>query len=185
VDYFAQIAGGKMKNMLAVLPVLVLVLVLPALSTAGDLSDVQAARRKQVEVLLELMDADAMIDRVYTQTDQMLREMAAQMEIQPSEKAVFDDFASKIIATMKADLNWARMKEPMIDLYLKHYTDQEVKDITAFYKTPSGQSMLKKMPLVMQDSLRISQQMMKDTYPKIQDLMKDLEAEIDKGRDTH
>ena len=113
----------------------------------------------------------------------MLQELAVQMQIQSAEKAIFDRSVNQIITTLKADLSWDKMKEPMIDLYLKHYTDTEIRDIAAFYKTPSGQSLLKKMPLVMQDSLGISQEMMKASFPKIQGLMEALETEIETVRD--
>ena len=57
-------------------------------------------------------------------------------------------------------MNWAKMKKPMIKIYLKHYSEKEIKDMVAFYKSDSGQSMIQKMPAVMGDSMLLSQEMM-------------------------
>jgi hypothetical protein len=75
------------------------------------------------------------------------------------------------------------MKEPMIQIYLKHYTEKEIKDVTAFYKTESGQAMIKKMPLVMQESMMVSQSMYKDFMPKMQELSVELKNDLQALRD--
>jgi hypothetical protein len=36
-----------------------------------------------------------------------------------------------------------------VDLYARNYTEQELSDVLAFYKSPSGQSMLAKNPMLM------------------------------------
>jgi hypothetical protein len=57
---------------------------------------------------------------------------------------------SKAAAAMKGEMTWEKMKEPMIDVYLKHYTEIEINDMLAFYNTESGKSIIKKMPAVME-----------------------------------
>lgn len=53
-------------------------------------------------------------------------------------------------------------KEALVDLtipvYDKHFTHQEIKDMIALYKTPLGQKMLEKMPLIMQESMEKGQE---------------------------
>ena len=65
---------------------------------------------------------------------------------------------------------------------MKHYTEKEIEDIVAFYKSDSGQSMVKKMPAVIRDSLAISQNMMKNFLPKMQELSQELKNEIEIAR---
>ena len=79
---------------------------------------------------------------------------------------------------MKAEMTWEKMKQPMIDIYVKHFSEQEIKDMIAFYKTPSGQSMVKKLPAVMNDSMMMGQNMMKSFFPKMREMSKELQTEL-------
>ena len=42
-------------------------------------------------------------------------------------------------------------------VFAQHFTEQELKDITAFYKTPLGQKMLKEEPVAIDQSLKSAQ----------------------------
>jgi hypothetical protein len=42
-------------------------------------------------------------------------------------------------------------------IFAQHFTEQELKDMTAFYKTPLGQKMLKEEPAAIEQSLKTTQ----------------------------
>jgi hypothetical protein len=42
--------------------------------------------------------------------------------------------------------------------FAQHFTEQELKDITAFYKTPLGQKMLKEEPVAIEQSIKNAQE---------------------------
>lgn len=153
---------------------------IPSISFAEGLS-----KRENVEELLVLMNVDSIIDNIYSQMDQIMKNMAQEIGIKPSERELFDKFSAKMISIMKDEMNWEKMKGPMTDLYLKHYSEKEIQDMMAFYKSESGQSMIKKMPAVMKDSMIISQNMMKDFIPKMQALSEELKHEIKLSRNEN
>jgi len=150
--------------------VICLLCTLTAISYAADTS-----KRERVEELLVLMNASSQID-------QMIQSMAQQLGVKPFERELFDKYVAKMVVLMKSEMNWDKMKGPMIDLYLKHYTEKEIGDMVVFYKSDSGQSMIKKMPAVMRDSILISQDMMKDFIPKMQAMSIGLKNEINTAR---
>ena len=43
-------------------------------------------------------------------------------------------------------LSWENLKDDFIKLYTDAFTEPELKDIYAFYQTPSGKKMVAKMP---------------------------------------
>jgi uncharacterized protein len=43
-------------------------------------------------------------------------------------------------------------------IYARHFTEQELKELIAFYKTPLGQKMLKEEPAAIEESLKSTQQ---------------------------
>jgi uncharacterized protein len=42
-------------------------------------------------------------------------------------------------------------------IYAKHFTEQELKDLVTFYKTPLGQKMLREEPIAVEESLKRAQ----------------------------
>ena len=89
----------------------------------------------------------------------------------------------KVNELIREEMTWEKMKEPMIQVYINHFTEREIQGMIEFYKTDIGKSTIKKMPLVMQDSMGVSQKMMEGVSPKIKVLMDEFSAEI-KAKNT-
>lgn len=142
----------------------------------------EGVEKATVEELLEVTNVKSIVDTMYFEIDQMLEGLAAQLEISVEEQPIFDKYIVKVNASVKEQISWEKMKDPMIDLYMKHYTEKEIKDILAFYKTDTGKSLVKKMPVVMQDSIQLSQSMFKMTLPRIQELAEELQTELVQAR---
>src|SRR5690606_16830308 len=100
----------------------------------------------------------------------------------PSEQDVFDNYMRKIAAAMKEEMSWEKMKDPMIDIYLKHYTETEVQDMLNFYRSETGRSLIEKMPMVMGESMLLSQEMMNGFMPTIQRLSEELKKDLEAHR---
>ena len=139
-------------------------------------------QRDTVEALLIASGADSTLDAVYAQFDGMFANMAEQFKIDESERASFKKHMHEVNLMLREEMNWEMLKEPMIDLYMAHYTEQELQDMLAFYQSETGQSVVKKMPEVMAASMQITQQLMKDVYPKIMQMSKAYAEELKKQR---
>lgn len=138
--------------------------------------------RESVEQLMELTEASKMIDAIHEQISVMFDGMYKQMGITQTERPAFENYMKKTANLLERELNWNSFKEPMIDIYTKHFSEEEVKGLIRFYQSDLGRSMTEKMPLLMQDSMLISQQQMKEVMPKIQALALELQQEILKSR---
>lgn len=161
-----------------------LVFLFALLPTVAPATEPQQSKREMVEEMMLLMDVDAMVDTMYSQMDQMMQGMGREMGIRPEDQPLFDRHMAKVTALMKKEVTWQKMKEPMIAVYQNYYTTQELADMLAFYKSASGQSMLKKMPEVMKASMVVSQDMMKSVIPQIQQLSQELAEEVKAQRET-
>ena len=142
------------------------------------------SKRESVEELLNLVDAKSVINTVYSQMDQVFKGMGQQLGVKPSEQEVFDKFMSKVASMMKEEMNWDKMKDQMINIYLKHYSEKEIQDQITFYKSDSGQSMIKKQPAVLKDTMMFSQNLVKNFIPKLQKISQELEAELKASRNN-
>jgi hypothetical protein len=59
-------------------------------------------------------------------------------------------------------------------LYARHYTVEEMRQISAFYKSPVGAKMLVTMPQMIGESMQMTQTLI---MPRIEAMMKKIQAE--------
>ena len=56
-------------------------------------------------------------------------------------------------------------------MYLAHFTEQEIQDTVAFYKTQSGQTVAAKMPKVMEGTTKVMEGLADSIMPEVQELV--------------
>lgn len=66
----------------------------------------------------------------------------------------------EIITTMNDPVMLDELFAEMTPLYARHFTLAEIKEITAFYRTPVGAKMLRTMPALMNEAMQVSQKVM-------------------------
>lgn len=162
-----------MKKLIFIL----LVLLHSAFANADD-----SAKRESIEKLLNVMNVDSMIESMYSQMEQMYPQIAKDMRFTKSEQHIFNKFMSNVAKAMKEEITWEKLKEPIIGIYMKHYSEKEINDLLAFYNTETGQSIIKKMPIVMKDSMMVSQTMLIEFAPKFNKLSEDMLKELKQAR---
>lgn len=80
--------------------------------------------------------------------EQMMQSLAAQQPGLPPE------FPERFLA----EVDPTEIDDLLVPVYVKHLTAAEMEATLEFYRTPAGQSILQKMPLVMEESVRLGQQ---------------------------
>jgi len=140
---------------------------LPILASAQD-----ATPRPDVDELLTVMRIDKMLANMMEPMKKMLGGMAQQQGMSPEAAAKAKATQDKIFSTVTSEMSGTRMKTEMARIYAETFTPDEIKGITAFYKSPAGQAFLDKQPILMQKSMAMSQRLMMEALPKIQDMMK-------------
>ncbi len=163
-----------MKNILLIL---LLAFTLPAMASES--------KYEKIDELMSLMDADAMFDSMYSQMEAMLKNLSTEFGVQPDEQEIFDSHYSKMIGLMKSEMSWDKLKDPTIEIYRKTFTEAEIDGMLKFYKSEIGQSTLKKLPAIMQESMKMSQTLVKEMMPKIQALSADLRSELETKRTSN
>jgi len=73
-----------------------------------------------------------------------------------------------------AKVDYEGLNEIIVPIYAQNFTDEELDGIIDFYRTPVGQSVLTKMPTVVQDSLQAGQQW---GLSLAQEVLEELEAD--------
>lgn len=70
------------------------------------------------------------------------------------------------------------LEELLVPVYVKHLTAAEMEATLEFYRTPAGQSILQKMPLVMEESMRLGQQWGMDVAQRVMEKLEQEELAV-------
>ena len=144
---------------------------------AADIRADEASKRARIEELLLLTNVEAVTNQVLDQIKNMSLESLKRAGMPGESEAAFKANQERIFALIKDQMSWEKMKPNYVQLYSDAFTEEEVEGIVAFYKTPTGQGMLKKMPMLMQNSMKLSQQRMAEIMPEIQRIIQETKQE--------
>ena len=140
------------------------------------LSSTLYAQDRKRDNMIELMDAmgvERQIEAIFSPFENMISYIGANLDIQQDEQPLVEKYKKEMFEKMQSRFSWQSVREEMIEIYQSHYTDKEILDLLAFYKTESGIAMLEKGPQV---QAKISQALdikMRSIKPKIEQLIKD------------
>jgi hypothetical protein len=142
------------------------------------------ASKEDIEKYLEATHArDTMKTMMELMTKQMHQMVHEQVKKDPSLPSDFEARMDKTTDDMFRDLPIEELVQAMIPAYQKYLSKSDVDALVAFYTTPTGQKILKEMPLVsaeaMQSASGIVQKMMARAQERVQSEM----AQVQKGND--
>lgn len=146
--------------------------ILALLVTVLNASAQQLTKEAKIQRLLDVMNADAMIDQMLEQIKAMT---ASQVPpgTTPEQAAKAREIQSKILDLVKARISWEKMRPQYVRLYGETFSDEEISGMLAFYESPSGRAMLAKMPALVTKVMEVAQAQMKDLLPEIQRVIRE------------
>lgn len=158
------------------LRVLALVLSL-SLPCASQAQEVSAEMKGDIETLLEITGARAIGTQLGTAiSGQMITQMR---QVNPN----FTDAQATIVTEVTSDfmnrfINDQSTTDAMVAVYAKHLNGDDIKQLIAFYSSPVGAKLTAAQPMIVQESMQASQQLMIQKWiPQLQqELMTRLQA---------
>lgn len=158
-----------------------LVLILALACSAAFAADTKPSDASLKE-LLTLTDSSKMIDGMWAQLDGTMKGMIAQstqgQQLNEKQQAAIATFQSKYVALMREELSWSKMEPLFIRIYRNSLSQEEIDGMIAFYKTPAGQAVVKKMPTLMQQIMAEMPAMIGPLMQKMQPLAQQLGADL-------
>ena len=122
--------------------ILLLVVVMGGFAMAVQSDETATVSKSDdIQKLMELMDTKAM-------GLQVMQTMIASLKATGNpvySEGFFEDFMSEV--------DFDELVELTIPIYEKHFTHDDIKQMIAFYQSPIGKKLLKKMPVIMQESM--------------------------------
>jgi len=75
-------------------------------------------------------------------------------------------------------MTWENMKPRMVDLYASTFSEQELRDLAAFYKTPLGAKSLRVLPELVQKGAQIGADLAMEHQGELQAMLEARAAEL-------
>ena len=144
-------------------------------------STVQAAppSSAQIERLLQVMEAqkivDQMIPAMMQQSRMMVDQNLAKSDTSEADKARANQVMASQEASLRAMLSWTNLKPVYLRVYSDTLSAEEVLAMTRFYESPEGRSVMQKMPQILQRTMVELQPLAQSAMEK---MMADLETEM-------
>lgn len=132
-----------------------------------------------VRQLMEITHTRAMVDGMLADVDVMLRrgalagyaQKAGGRPLTPEAQAGIDRMVARVADLLRSEMRWSDLEPEYVKVYAETFEQDEVDGMIAFYRTPVGQALIAKMPLVLQKSMALGQARMQSLMPKIMAMM--------------
>jgi len=120
------------------------------------------ASSESVEALLEITQTETTMNNMYADVEKALDQQMAQIMLQArpndAQREALEAMQRDIRSALKNELSWASLKPAYVQLYQESLTQEEVDGLLEFYRTPSGQALIHKMPVIARKSIALSQE---------------------------
>lgn len=148
----------------------------PAFAADNEASDAS------IRELLEVTQSKKMLDGVMAQMDSLMqRSMQQSLQgatLTEEQQKIMNEMQAKMVVLLKEEMSWDSMEPALIDIYKRSFTQPEVNGMLDFYRSPTGQAVIAKMPVVMQNSMQLGQSKMRTMMPKLQQLQQETMARL-------
>jgi hypothetical protein len=142
----------------------------------------QSASEASVKQLLEVSQVHKILDATMAQMDGFMKQTMQQaiqgQSVTPQVRKDIEKRQAQMMSIFKEMLDWQKLEPMYIRVYQKSFTQPEIDNLIAMYQTPGGQTLLNKMPIVMQNTMAEMQQVMQPMMQKIQRMQQEVLAEI-------
>ena len=102
----------------------------------------------------------------------------ASVEMQIKTNPALAPYRSVMQDFLRKYMGWDGIKDEMAKVYMEEFTTVELMDITAFYKTPTGQKLALRLPALMAKGGAIGQQRVQEHMGELQDMIAKKEVEL-------
>jgi len=163
-------------------------LIILVLSCSATFGQSTVPSEASIKELLELTQQSRKVtDSVTAQINQLMNSAIEQVtkgeKLPPNAQNRVDQDKSEIAKMMHDILDYDKVLPMDVRIYQKSFTQAEVDGLVAFYKTPAGQALISKMPVVVENTFAEMRTMITPITQRIQQMQQSLMVEMQKGKE--
>lgn len=147
---------------------------LPCLCSPALASTHQDAARE----LMKVSGTEQIMAQMQLQIESMFLRISSDANYNAKQQKIVASYRSEVAKLLTDRMQWPQIEEKVVKLYVASFSEAELKELVAFYKTPLGMKMIEKMPLVMLRTAEISRRQMRLVIPQVKELGKSMNEEL-------
>jgi uncharacterized protein len=136
-----------------------------------------ASKTAKVEEFFQLAKMDDLLRQTLTMTMNQIKsgifQQLAGVKLAPDQEKLMDEYQDRLSTVISDALSWEKLKPGYVKLFAEAYTESELDDIVAFYKSPTGRSMVAKTPMLMTKATTVVQAKMQEAMPALEKVVQD------------
>jgi len=167
-------------NLIRISLVVSLLLLTPALTMAAPASEASIKQLMEITEMRKLIDSlPAQIkSQMETAMNNAIQQHLQGKSLKPAQQRAVDNMTKRMTDLLAGELSYDKMESKFIPAYRETFTEEEVAGMIAFYKTPTGQAVIHKMPVLMQKTMSMQQESVMQLMPKLQEIQQQFAAEM-------
>jgi hypothetical protein len=131
----------------------------------------EASHRRAAEELLRAVDVEKTLQA----------SIEASLELQLKANPGLAQHRKTMHKFLSKYMSYASMKDDLLQLYVTEFSEEELKDLTKFYRTPTGQKFLRKAPTLMKKGGELGLRRVQENVAELRRMID--EASKDGGKD--
>jgi hypothetical protein len=143
--------------------------ILLSFANHAAVADTSASHKQAATDLIDLMGLER----------QMMGGAAAMVDAMSSQNPSLAPYRDVILEWSESIMTWDAFGPKMIDIYTEAFSENELRDLIVFYKTPTGQKAIKLMPELVQKGAQLGAQEAQAHIPRLQQMIEARKAELD------
>lgn len=129
---------------------------------------VSASHKQAALDLIELMGLE----------EQMMGGASAMVDAMSSQSPELRPYRDVILDWAESIMTWETFGPKMTDIYVQAFSEGELRDLVAFYKTATGKKAISLMPELMQQGAQLGANEAQKHIPRLQQMIEARRAEI-------
>nr|WP_256930775.1 DUF2059 domain-containing protein [Pseudomonas sp. ABC1] len=153
-----------------------------ALALGGQVAPVladEATHVRNAKEFLQLARAQQLATPVYAQVQGMFAERYAQLQGGQEQQALLDSYQARANAALDKAIGWDKLEPELVKLYTRQFSEQELRQLIEFYRSPLGRKVLTQLPELNMRSAQITQDKLEAAVPEVNKLLDDMSKTLD------
>lgn len=131
------------------------------------LKPVLADDASQRAVAAKVIDATNVKEAMKTGFDAVMGSAIENMRQHGMPQAGVDEIKAAVDKWYNQEINFEDIRPKLVDLYVKGFTEDELKQLETFYETPVGKKAIQEMPSLMHQDAMVAQEYTKSKIPSL------------------
>lgn len=148
-------------------------LALSSVAVADEASHREAALR-----VLEASQVKKSLEQIQGMFEGMLSQQMGTVEVPPEGKAELEAMQAEMSSLMSDLLTWEELSEFTVTTYVEFFSEEELNELTDFYKSELGQKLIERQPEIMQKSMQWAQTKVQERMPEFLKRLEEATAEL-------